>query len=328
MDHPDDRPARRLNKSQKFVLIVQRMEDGGITTADLMDEFGLDERSLRRYVTDLRELGLPVSSEGRGAGRVWTLDTSYRRKRVPLTLLELVSLHFGRTLFDFMGGTRFAEDADDAIERLSTLAGQGELVADLDRKFVAVREASKDYTRDSERIDEILTALLRQNPCRALYARVAGPTRTYHLQPLTLGMYRQGLYLFAWDVDDERVKTFAVDRFRAFHRERKQHFDYPADYRPRDMLTDSFGIIGGAVIDVRLRFRRNAAPYIRERTWHHSQQLEDTDDGGVILAMRVGRSYELLSWILSFGPDVSVLAPEDLTLQIEHLHRQAAGGGA
>ncbi|RME24930.1 MAG: transcriptional regulator [Deltaproteobacteria bacterium] len=326
MDHPDAPPARRLNKSQKFVLIVQRMEDGGITTAELMDEFGLDSRTLRRYMTDLRAAGLPVQSHGRGLDRVWTLDASYRRRRVPLTLLELVSLHFGRTLFDFMGGTHFAQDADDAIERLSTLVGMDDLVSDLDRKFVAVREASKDYTRDSELIDEILTALLRQNPCHALYARVAGPTRAYHLHPYTLGVYRQGLYLFAWDVDDERVKTFAVDRFRAFQRQRKEHFDYPPDYRPQDVYADSFGIIGGPLIDVRLRFRRSAAPYIRERTWHSSQQLEDTDDGGVILSLRVGRSYELLSWILSFGPDVRVLAPDDLALQIQHLHREAAGG--
>lgn len=323
-----DLPAGvQLNKSQKLVRILHRMQDGGVTSGELMEDYDLDDRTLRRYISDLKELGLPVESDGRGGDRRWSLDASYRRQRVPLTLLELVSLHFGRTLFDFMGGTQFAEDADDALERLSTFTGNSELVADLDRKFVAVREAAKDYTRDSELLDEVLTALLRQNPAKALYARVAGPMRSYHLHPYTLGVYRQGLYLFAWDVDDKKVKTFAVDRFRAFHRERKEHFDYPEGYDPHAVVADAFGIIGGPMSEVRLRFRKTAAPYIRERRWHMSQQVEDADDGGVILTMQVGRSWELLSWILGFGPDVVVEAPADLAEQIKHLHLRAARGG-
>ncbi|MCB9779780.1 MAG: transcriptional regulator [Alphaproteobacteria bacterium] len=318
---------RTLNKAQKFVKMLFRMQDGGVTSADLMDEFDLDDRTLRRYLKDLRELDLPIETSGRGNHRTWTLDASWRRQRVPLTLLELVSLHFGRTLFDFLGGTQFAEDADDAIDRLSTFAGQSELVADLDRKFMAVREATKDYTRDSELLDEILTALLRQNPARALYAKPGGQTRVYHLHPYTLGVYRQGLYLFAWDTQDSRVKTFAIDRFRAFHRDRKAHFDYPTDYDPHQVVADAFGIIGGTPTTVRLRFRKAAAPYIRERSWHHSQTLEDADDGGVIVTLRVGRSYELISWIMGFGPDVRVLAPDDLAEQIKHLHEAAARGG-
>ncbi|NOY26512.1 MAG: hypothetical protein GXP62_11620, partial [Oligoflexia bacterium] len=181
-----------LNKSQKLVRILHRLQDGGITTAELRADYDLDDRTLRRYVRDLRGVGLPLNTVGRGPGRVWSLDASYRRQRVPLTLLELVSLHFGRTLFNFLGGTQFAQDADEAIERLSTLAGHDVLVHHMERKFVAVGEASKDYARDSELLDEILTALLRQNPAHALYARIAGPTRAYQLRPLTLGIYRQG----------------------------------------------------------------------------------------------------------------------------------------
>ena len=327
MADPDFSDPRSLNKAQKLVRILHRMQDGGVDPNQLLQDYDLEERTLRRYLKDLRELGLPVQTSGRGANRRWSLDASYRRQRVPLTLLEMVSLHFGRVLFDFLSGTSFADDANDALERLSINAGQGELGRDLDRKFIAIREPSKDYTRDSELLDEILTALLRQNPAKALYARINGPMRAYNLYPYTLGVYRQGLYLFAFDVDEERIKTFAIDRFRAFHRDRKTHFEYPEDYVPHNVVSDSFGIIGGPATDVRLRFRRNAAPYIRERIWHHSQHLSELDDGGVLLSMRVGRSYELISWILSFGPDVRVDAPQDLCDQIQMLHAQAARGG-
>ncbi len=327
MADPEFPDPHALNKSQKLVRIIQRMQEGPVRTAQLQEDYDLDDRTLRRYLTDIKELGLPLRSEGRGPDRLWSLDARYRRQKVPFTLLELVSLHFGRTLFNFMAGTQFAQDADGAIERVATFAEQGDLVRDLDRKFVAVREASKDHAADSELIDEILTALLRQNPARVLYARIDGPLRPYLLHPYTLGVYRQGLYLFALDVEEDRVKTFAVDRFRAFARERKERFDYPADYRPEQVYGDAFGIIGGPVVEVSLRFRRGSAPYIRERRWHRSQRLTDLPDGGVRLEMRVGRSWELISWILSFGPEVRVEAPEDLALHIQSLHQQAARGG-
>ena len=244
-------------------------------------------------------------------------------------LLELVSLHFGRTLFDFLKGTGFAEDMNDALERISAWSGgndaaQAGLVENMDRKFMAVPEHAKDHTRDADKLDDILTALLRQNPVEALYARVGGPVRTYRLHPYTLAHWRQGLYLFALDVDQNRVKTYAVDRFKAFSRARGETFEYPDDYDPQAMVADCFGIISGKLTDIRLRFTRQVAPYVRERIWHSSQQVEPQGDGSIELTMRVGMSPELEAWLLSFGPRMSVISPESVRDRIRRLHAEAS----
>ena len=321
---PDD---RGLNKSQKFVRLLELLQQpSGVAVDDVMARFELDDRTFRRYVADLRELGLPLNDQGRGAQRRVWLDASYRRQGVQLTLLEYVSLHFGRSLFSFLEGTQLVQDMDDALERLSWLrdAAGTDLTHDLDRKFMAVPEHAKDYTLDAERIDEVLTALLRQNPVRALYARLTGPVRTYRLHPYTLASYRQGLYLFALDVDEGKVKTFALDRFRALERLRGERFEYPSEFRPEALVADAFGIIGGRPVDVALRFRRAVAPYIRERRWHGSQRLEEQPDGSVCLHMRVGFSPELVRWIMGFGPDIYVVAPDELALHVRQLLRDAA----
>lgn len=318
----------KLNKSQKFVRILELLQGHeGVTAAELMERFELDDRSLRRYLSDLRDLDLPIHSEGRGNRRRLWIDPSYRRQGVQLSLLELVSLHFGRTLFDFLDGTGFAQDMDDALERLSTLVGDrsAQLTRDLDRKFMAVPEHAKDHTRTAEVVDDILTALLYQNPARAFYARLTGPTRQYLLHPYTLVTFRQGLYLFALDVESDKVKTYAIDRFRAFERVRNEHFTFPEAYDPQEMVKDAFGIISGPVKDVVLSFRRSAAPYIRERIWHHSQVMDADRDGGVILRMRVGLSPELTSWIMGFGPGVRVLSPPDLADTVRRMHKESLG---
>ena len=307
-----------LNKAQKFVRLLELLQAGGTLHAyDLMARFGLDDRSLRRYLADLRDVGVPVESSGRGDERKLWLDASYRRQGIQLSLLELVSLRFGRSLFTFLEGTGFAQDMDDALDTLSTVALKAgdDLVHDLDRKFVAVPEHRKDHTADADVIDEILSALLYQNPAVGHYAKPGSSTGRYALHPLTLATYRQSLYLFALDVEAGFVKTFAVDRFRHFERARGQHFVYPSDYDPAALVRDAFGIISGPeTARVALRFHRRATPYVKERIWHLSQQVEALDDGGVRPLLQCAVSPELVTWILAFGAEVRVFDPRGLPL--------------
>ncbi len=88
-------------------------------------------------------------------------------------------MRFGRTLFNFLGGTQFAADMDDALERISPFIrrGDAERVRDLDKKIVAVPEHAKDYEDMGDLLDEVLTALLYQNPATATYARPTGEPR-------------------------------------------------------------------------------------------------------------------------------------------------------
>jgi len=138
-----------LNKSQKMIKFVELLQRrGGVRAIDVMGRFDLDPRTLRRYLADLRELGLPLHDTGIGDERMLSLDASYRRTGVQLTLSEVLSLHFGRKLFTFLDGTHFAADMSDAIERLEPAISRAhaDLASHLDTKFLAVAEHSKDYT--------------------------------------------------------------------------------------------------------------------------------------------------------------------------------------
>ena len=92
-----------LNKGQKLVKMVELMvRRGGVRASELMERFELDPRSLRRYLADLRELDLPLNDTGRGESRILAMDPRWRRTGVQLSLAEVLSLHFGRKLFNFL----------------------------------------------------------------------------------------------------------------------------------------------------------------------------------------------------------------------------------
>lgn len=315
-----------LNKSQKFVRLMELVQRrGGIAAHELMQRFDLDSRTLRRYLADLKDLGLPIRDEGTGNERVISIDPTWARSGVQLTLAEVLSLHFGRTLFSFLEGTTFAADLEGAIERLQPAIARStaDLTRDLDRKFLAVGDHAKDYREDGDILDEILTALLHSNPADAEYRAARGIGKFYRLEPLTLATYRQGLYLFARDVAEGKVKSFAVERFVQFSRLRREHFEYPADWNPRDQVRDSFGISAGAPEPVQATFSPTVALYIRERRWHASQRIEPVADGGVRLFMRVAVTPELREWLLGFGPDVRVEAPDHLVAWVRDAHAAA-----
>ena len=77
--------AYKYNKSQKFVLLLQQLQQkNGAFAGDLKAEFDLDDRTLRRYIKDLKELSLPIKKKrditlmGHKDQRIW-LDAKFQR---------------------------------------------------------------------------------------------------------------------------------------------------------------------------------------------------------------------------------------------------------
>ena len=54
------------------------------------------------------------------------------------------------------------------------------------------------------------------------------------------------------------------------------------------------------------------ARYMRERTWHTSQQIEDRPDGSIVMRFKTGALAEVQRQIMSYGSHVKVLEPISL----------------
>jgi len=317
-----------MNKGQKLVKMLELMtRRGGVRSQELLDRFELDPRSLRRYLADLRDLDLPVKDEGRGDDRLVTIDPRWRRTGVQLSLAEVLSLHFGRTLFNFLEGTSFAMDIEGAIERLEPAISRAhrDLARQLDTKFLAVPEPAKDYRSSSEVLDELVTAVVYNNPLEARYRTIAGLESTKLLHPYTLATFRQALYLFALDVEAGQIKTYAVERFTDVVRRRSEHFAVPVGWRPEAHIANAFGIISGPPEHVVIAFHERVEAYVRERTWHPTQSFVTRRDGRLELHMDVAVTVELQTWIQGFGADAEVIAPPDLRATIAGALRTALG---
>jgi proteasome accessory factor B len=71
-----------------------------------------------------------------------------------------------------------------------------------------------------------------------------------------------------------------------------------------------------------LLFAKEVATYIRERVWHSSQQLRERRDGGLEIRLETSGRKELTRWILSWMPNVKVLAPRQLREPVKQRMRK------
>src|SRR5258705_8546303 len=92
----------------------------------------------------------------------------------------------------------------------------------------------------------------------------------------------------------------------------RARFEVPSDFNVERYLEGAWGILRGDLVTVRVVFARSLAPYISERLWHPSQKLRQLLDGRVEMTLLVADTLEVRRWILGFGVEAGVLAPEAL----------------
>ena len=80
----------------------------------------------------------------------------------------------------------------------------------------------------------------------------------------------------------------------------------------------------GVTRRVRIRFTREVARIVREKTWHPSQKRTDQLDGSLIAEFLLDDLREVTSWVLSFGPQARALAPKEFVQGVANELRRAA----
>src|SRR5207244_5820640 len=166
-------------------------------------------------------------------------------------------------------------------------------------------------TRHQPVVARALEATLHLRQARITYhSRSSERTKTYQVHPYRLAYAQGGLYLLAYVPEYREVRTFAVERIQEFSL-LEEHFT-PIEELPEEAFPHSLGVHSGPPERVELEFQPAVAGYVRGRTWHPSQQVRDTSNGGVAMTLDVCLDRALHSWILSFGPFARVTAPATL----------------
>jgi predicted DNA-binding transcriptional regulator YafY len=309
-------------------LLVQRLgrSHGGVGLAELAEDLGCVRRTVYRDLDALMYAGFPVVSEKRDGKVFYRFLDSFKLGDVPFTTDEILALAFGEDLLRTLEGTVFHDSIRSALGKIRS-ALSTELMGFLDAlagSFRVLPSPHKRYADSRATIEALNKAVLGRQVLQMRYRTGrTGRESSRKFDPYRVWYQRGGLYAIGFDHQKTEIRTFAVDRILALEPagesfEILEGFDFDA------WTAANFGVVIEPASRVRVRFHRDRATQVRERTWHASQRLEEQADGGVELIMEVGGSSELMDWILSFGPGAEVLEPQGLRAQVREALEQAS----
>jgi predicted DNA-binding transcriptional regulator YafY len=306
-------PAARLHEVRALLDSAE-----GVSIYDIAERFDLNPRTALRYLQALQRAGEPLYQELAGKRKVWRTMPTARRQAISLSTSQMVALFLSRRVFDFLAGTGFQEDLDEVFQKVEAMLKRKDFLAvrNLDRKVFDVNEARHLYEGRIEDVNDIMTALLREDRLRVTHEGVSGGRKTFVLEPYTLLVYKKGLYLAGFSHHHREIRTFALDGFRAVQWLKGDRFEYPPDYRPAQLTEGAFGLIRGEATRVRILFDEKVARYVQRRQWHPSQRFRRVAGGGVEMTMDVRGTVELVSWVLGFGDKAKILEPGQLRHQV------------
>ena len=297
--------------------MVQMVREGSAggnppNSTDFMAEFGVSRRTVARDLDFLRdEERAPLAYDDAQHGFRLT-DETYTLPPVRISRKEAFSFGLARKLLAHYEGTPLHLDMRSVLDKIAeSLAGEITIEPDWLSEHVGV--LPEDRVRIVPEVwAQLAGCVERREAILATYQTFDGRVSEYELHPYHLLAYHGNWYVLARHVAKDGVATFAISRFREI-KAAGRTFTRPADFNPEAYARQAFGIMGGEeLIKVRLLFEAKLAVYITERQWHASQEFRTRPDGRVEMCLETTGRKELIRWILSWMPDVKVLAPKSL----------------
>ncbi|CAN5517370.1 WYL domain-containing protein [soil metagenome] len=290
------------------------------------EEFEVSSKTIQRDIEFMRDrLALPIDYDPLRFGYYYTSPvTSF--PSIEVSEGEIAALFVAQKALAQYQGTPFEKPLRSAFRKITT--GLKDRVAfswdDMD-DVISFHSAGASVS-DLELFETVSQAVLHSVELHFEYRKLNGSRfEQRRVQPYHIASLENQWYLFALDLDREQLRTFALPRMRKA-RASSTRFRRPANFSINEVLRGSFGVFqGGATHRIRLQFDAFAARLVSERTWHESQRIRSSKDGGMVLELQLGGLEEIERWVLSWGSHVSVLEPKALADSIRNEAVAVAG---
>jgi predicted DNA-binding transcriptional regulator YafY len=283
----------------------------------LAEEYQVSRKTIQRDVDFMKnELDAPIEYDKVYHGYYYT-EESYKLPAIRIKQSDLFAICIAEKVLQQYENTPIYDNLVSVFETLEKSMPEKVSVDPtwLHGRFSFFAEASPDMDhavwqtvfealRDSKRV-----SFSYRNPgWQKAYVRTVDP---YHAVS-----YRAEWYLIGYCHYMKAVRSFAVSRMSGA-KVVEAYFVPPRDFDFKAFSGSHFGIMFGTEEHlVRIRFDAPSAPYVLERIWHPSQQIEELDEGEIILTFTVNHLFEVKRWILSWGKGATVLEPPELVRMV------------
>ena len=314
---PYSSPAQKVLSLYSLLMFTGRP----YSLAQLSRELRCSKQTVLRMTDQIsRSYGGRVESRLESGKRIYWMPVPKAKPKVSLSPEEIQQLELCRGMVLHLLPEGVREQVRQTIAKTATMLSD---LDERDKAFepVAVAEIKGriDYSPHQEHIATLIRAIQEKTVCEVTYHAPSNPKpRTYSFAPIKLISYREALYVTGWRVEDRGTATPRHSIMLAVHRlkdvsAQNRTFDIELDEEKNEEL---FGFMDLEKVRVKVKFDKETAAYIRERTWSGDQTIREFKNGNLILEFTARSMPEVVSWVLGFGSHARVMEPRELKEQV------------
>lgn len=238
-----------------------------------------------------------------------------------------IAAAFGASLAGLFAESNYGPALRDACREVVALVRKPEAFADLDRKFFFVQRGGEVMLPASAGVlDDVIDAVLKNRYVTLTYRRFNGSQERITVRALSVVTADHQLYVIGRD-EQGRDHPYRFSRIEEADVDVKSFaYPTPAQYNPDALFAKSIGVTIGdefAEQDIELHLTKKWTTFALSHRWHRTQRVDVRDDR-VVLTLTARICPELVSWVLGFGEEAEVLAPDELRREVVRRLRLAA----
>lgn len=317
----DYTPVLRLLET---ITLIQGQD--GWTAPKLAERFGVDRRTVYRYMKVLDQLGVPYFHDRASGG--YRIRRDYFMPPVQLSLDEALAVIALGEHAGSRGQVPLMRAAGKAIAKV-----RGQLPPAVREQVGALEDAiTLDLARaggDAEVQDvyeKVRRAIVERRALQCTYESIRATLaeedtdgEQFLFHPYALWYSQRAWYAVGHHAGRDGVRKLKLSRFsRVTLTDRR--FAVPRGFSVAKELGNAWRMMRGPTHRVAVRFDREFADTITDTAWHPTQQVDEPDaDGRVTLRFTVDGLDEIVWWVLSMGPHAVVLDPPELATRVQQL---------
>jgi predicted DNA-binding transcriptional regulator YafY len=307
--------------------LITLMQGGTPRKAEeFASHFGVTVRTIRRYMNDLSDAGVPYNYDREAGG--YRIRGDYFLPPFQLALSEAITLGL---LCEKVAGKAGIPNLRPAASALSKIEAHlphalRSEVRDLCRKIEIHTARSEPEGGSLDVHTRVRDALRTQTALRCRYeaAKVGAEAEEFEFEPYALFFSVRAWYVIGRHAKRRALRSLKLVRFESVQATDRR-YTIPASFSLEKHLGNAWRMIrADEDHDVELLFDASFAQGISETLWHPTQQSEEHEDGSVTLTFRVSGLDEICWWVLSMGPHVRVVKPQSLRERVRLLARDTA----
>jgi proteasome accessory factor B len=319
-------PGRNAQVARIFSLLNVLENSGRAHTVSELHQRLLDlghsagKRTIYRDLETLCSAGFPLSADGaEGETQKWRLERKTQiNDYFVITAKELFALYLAQGVLKPLANSPIFDDLIAVFQRIEERLGikQSKYLNSLAEEIRFEPGPQWGLNLNLEILETIRAACAEGQVLSGLYYSANSGTETIRkIGPHYLYYAKGGLYLVAEELESEKIKIFAVPRFRSIEMLGEE---YNAPIQTPDQIFDgSLGIFSSEKTrEIVIEFATEVAEYVRERRWHPSQRVVNLEGGRIRMTLEAADNPELYSWILGFGARARVISPEEVAEKV------------